>query len=94
MQIEWKSKFWGQYLTKKRREKAHIWGPFPPKRLYINYFELIDKILRKGGMIAFDNMLSHKEKVQDTLEAVTKHPHYQSEMIYTEAGMLLAVKVR
>ena len=64
------------------------------KAQYINYFELIDKILRKGGMIAFDNMLSHKEKVQDTLEAVTNHPDYQSEMIYTEAGLLLAVKVR
>lgn len=64
------------------------------KAQYINYFELIDKILRKGGMIAFDNMLSHKEKVQDTLEAVKNHPDYQSEMIYTEAGMLLAVKVK
>ena len=64
------------------------------KAQYINYFELIDKILRKGGMIAFDNMLSHKEKVQDTLEAVTNHPCYQSEMIYTEAGLLLALKVR
>lgn len=64
------------------------------KAQYINYFELIDKILRKGGMIAFDNMLSHKDKVQDTFEAVTNHPDYQSEMIYTEAGLLLAVKVR
>ena len=64
------------------------------KAQYINYFELIDKILRKGGMIAFDNMLSHKEKVQDTFDAVTNHPDYQSEMIYTEAGLLLAVKVK
>lgn len=64
------------------------------KAQYINYFELVDKILRKGGMIAFDNMLSHKEKVQDTLEAVMNHPDYQSEIIYTEAGMLLAVKIK
>ena len=64
------------------------------KAQYINYFELVDKILKKGGMIAFDNMTSHKEKVQDTLLAVTNHPNYQSEMIYTEAGLLLALKTK
>ena len=63
------------------------------KAQYINYFELTDKILRKGGMIAFDNMLSHKEKVQDTLEKVTACPSYQSEMINTQAGLLVAVKL-
>ena len=64
------------------------------KAQYINYFELTDKILKVGGMIAFDNMISHKEKVKDTLLAVTNHPNYQSEMIYTQAGLLLALKTR
>ena len=63
------------------------------KAQYINYFELTDKILKVGGMIAFDNMISHKEKVKDTLLAVTNHPNYQSEMIYTQAGLLLALKI-
>ena len=63
------------------------------KAQYIKYFELIDKKLRKGGMIAFDNMLSHKEKVQDTLEALQNNPNYQIEMLNFEAGLLLALKV-
>ena len=64
------------------------------KAQYIKYYELIDKILRKGGMIAFDNMLSHKEKVQDTLEKIQSDENYQTEMINTQAGLLLAVKVK
>ena len=63
------------------------------KAQYIKYFELIDKKLRKGGMIAFDNMLSHKEKVQDTLEALQNNPNYQIEMMNFEAGLLLALKI-
>ena len=63
------------------------------KAQYIKYFELIDKKLRKGGMIAFDNMLSHKEKVQDTLEALQNNKNYQIEMMNFEAGLLLALKI-
>lgn len=63
------------------------------KAQYITYFELIDKILKKGGMIAFDNMLSHKEKVQDTLEALQNNPNYQIQMMNFEAGLLLALKI-
>lgn len=64
------------------------------KAQYITYFELIDKILRKGGVIAFDNMLSHKEKVADTLERLQNHPDYQIQMLNFEAGLLLALKVQ
>ncbi len=64
------------------------------KAQYITYFKLIDKKLRKGGMIAFDNMLSHQEKVQDTLEALQNNPNYQIQMMNFEAGLLLALKVK
>ncbi len=64
------------------------------KAQYIKYFELIDPKLRKGGMIAFDNMISHKEKVQDTLTKLRNHPSYQIEMLNFEAGLLLALKIK
>ncbi len=63
------------------------------KQQYIKYFEIIDQKLRKGGMIAFDNMLSHKEKVQDTLECLQNDKNYQIQMINTPAGLLLAYKL-
>ncbi len=63
------------------------------KAQYIKYFELIDQKLRKGGMIAFDNMISHKEKVQDTLEKLQNHPDYQIQMLNFEAGLMLALKI-
>lgn len=64
------------------------------KAQYITYFELIDKIIRKGGIIAFDNMISHKEKVKDTLEALQKNPDYQIQMMNFEAGLLLALRIK
>jgi len=63
------------------------------KAQYITYFELIDKIIRKGGMIAFDNMISHKEKVQDTLTRLQNDPNYQIQMMNFEAGLLLALRL-
>lgn len=63
------------------------------KAQYIKYFELIDTKIRKGGMIAFDNMLSHKEKVQDTLEKIQADPNYQIQMLNFEAGLLIALRL-
>lgn len=64
------------------------------KAQYIKYYEIIDKKLRKGGMICFDNMISHKEKVADLYEAITDNPDYQTVMFPSEAGMLVALKVK
>ncbi len=63
------------------------------KAQYIKYYEIIDKKLRKGGMICFDNMISHKEKVVDLYEAITNNPDYQTVMFPSVAGMLIALKV-
>ena len=64
------------------------------KAQYIKYYEIIDKKLRKGGIICFDNMISHKEKVQDLFEVITNNPDYQTTMVPTDAGMLIALKVK
>jgi len=63
------------------------------KAQYIKYYELIDEKLRKGGLIAFDNMISHKEKVMDTLAALENNPNYQTQMVNTQAGLFLAYKI-
>ncbi|MCQ2958548.1 MAG: class I SAM-dependent methyltransferase [Candidatus Gastranaerophilales bacterium] len=63
------------------------------KAQYIKYLEIIDAKLRRGGIIAFDNMISHKEKVQDTLEKLQNDTNYQIQMLNTEAGLLLAYKL-
>jgi len=63
------------------------------KAQYIKYYEIIDEKLKKGGLIAFDNMISHKEKVLDTIETVENNPNYQTQMVNTQAGLFLAYKI-
>lgn len=63
------------------------------KREYIKYFETIDKNLKRGGIIAADNITSHPEKVADFVEKIKADPNYQVEILDLPAGMLLAYKL-
>ncbi|MDD3236893.1 MAG: O-methyltransferase [Candidatus Gastranaerophilales bacterium] len=59
---------------------------------YIKYFELIDPILKSGGIIAADNVLSHETKVKPFVDAIKNNPDYQVEILNLPAGLLLARK--
>ena len=59
---------------------------------YIKYFELADKMLKKGGIIAADNVLSHETKVKPFVDAISENPAYQVEILNLPAGLLLARK--
>lgn len=59
---------------------------------YIKYFELADKMLVQGGIIAADNVLSHEEKVKPFVEAIKNDNRYQVEILNLPAGLLLARK--
>lgn len=63
------------------------------KREYINYFQIIDKKLKKGGIIAADNITSHAEKVAAFVEEIKASPNYQVEILDLPAGMLLGYKL-
>lgn len=63
------------------------------KKEYIKYFEIIDKNLKRGGIIAADNITSHPEKVADFVEKIKSDPNYQVEILDLPAGMLLAYKL-
>lgn len=62
------------------------------KREYVKYFEIIDSRLKKGGIIAADNITSHAEKVVDFVEKIKSDKNYQVEILDLPAGMLLAYK--
>ena len=46
------------------------------KKEYIEYFELVDKMLEDKGIILADNILSHYEKVQDYTVALFNNKNY------------------
>ena len=62
------------------------------KREYIKYFEIINPLVKKGGIIAADNILSHAEKVKEYVDTISAHPDYQTQLIPFEAGLLISYK--
>src|SRR5574344_2072778 len=62
------------------------------KREYVKNFEIMNPKLKHGGIIAADNINSHREKVQTFIDAVDAHPDYQFEILDLPAGLLLARK--
>lgn len=62
------------------------------KSEYIKYFNLIHPMLKRGGVIAADNILSHYKKVLPYVETITTHPEYQSQLIPLDTGILVSYK--
>lgn len=62
------------------------------KTEYLQYFEIIDKKLKKGGIITADNITSHPEKVANFVEAIKSNPNYQVEILDLPGGLLVAYK--
>lgn len=60
---------------------------------YIKYFELIDTMLEKDGIIAADNITSHPEKVKPFVDAITSNKKYQTQLLDFEGGILTALKL-
>lgn len=63
------------------------------KREYIKYFDIVNPRLKKGGIIAADNITSHSEKVAPFVEKIKADPNYQVEILDLPAGMLLGYKL-
>lgn len=64
------------------------------KSEYIKYFNLIHPMLKNGGIIVADNILSHYNKVKPYVETITSHPSYQSQLIPLDTGMMVSYKLK
>lgn len=64
------------------------------KSEYIKYFEIIDKHMKKGGIIACDNVLSHKEKCKPFIDSINSNPNYENVVLSLPAGLSLGRKIR
>lgn len=63
------------------------------KSEYIKYFKLVDKMLKKGGIIAADNILSHYKKVEPYVLEITSRTDYQSQLIPLDTGIMISYKL-
>lgn len=60
---------------------------------YVKYFDIINTKLKKGGIIAADNITSHPEKVATFVDKIKADTHYQVEILDLPAGMLIGYKL-
>lgn len=63
------------------------------KGQYIEFFELVDKFLVKGGVLTADNITSHSEKVKPFVDKIMTDERYQVEILDLPAGLLVAYKI-
>jgi len=58
------------------------------KRDYINYIKLIKPKLNKNAIITADNIISHKNKIQEYIKYVKKH--FKNKLINIGSGIMLS----
>ncbi len=80
-------------IKQNKREKFDFVFIDANKKEYIEYFELIDKMINKGSVILADNILTHYKKVEDYVNALFNNPSYQSQILPFGAGMMLSYKI-
>jgi len=61
---------------------------------YTKYFYLIHPMLRQGGMIVADNVISHEEKVSGYIETISGHEDYQTVKLNLGTGLLVSLKIK
>ena len=64
------------------------------KKEYIKYFEQIHPMLKVGGMFVADNVISHKQSVQEFLDTVENHPDYKVHYVEYDGGLLVGEKIK
>jgi predicted O-methyltransferase YrrM len=58
---------------------------------YINYIKLLINKLRENAVIIADNVVSHKETVQDYLDFINQNPLFESEKLNIGCGLEISI---
>ncbi len=79
-------------IENKKREKFDFVFIDASKKEYLDYFLLVDKIIQKNALIVADNILSHKDKVQNYIDALMADKNYQSQILDIGSGMMFSIR--
>ena len=81
-------------ITNEINEKFDLVFIDANKQEYIKFFEAVHPLLKKGGVILADNIISHAKKVQPFVDAVSSHNEYQTQILDLPDGLLMAYKLQ
>ncbi|MGN0015567.1 MAG: O-methyltransferase [Candidatus Gastranaerophilaceae bacterium] len=59
---------------------------------YIKFFEAVHPLLKPGGIIVADDIISHCEQVKPFVEAITNREDYSAQILNLPDGVLIARK--
>lgn len=62
------------------------------KREHVAYFKEIADLLKSGGLIIADNILSHEEKMLEYVDYVKKSEDFASEIVPVGTGLMISLK--
>ena len=60
---------------------------------YLSLFQEFHHLVKKGGIILADNVLSHAKKVAPFIDAITTCKEYQAQVLDLPDGLLMAYKL-
>ncbi len=63
------------------------------KSYYETFFDIVYPRLVKGGIVVADNVLSHRDELEDYISYVENHPNLESAMIPIGRGLEISVKL-
>jgi predicted O-methyltransferase YrrM len=63
------------------------------KTQYLEYFLAVHPLLRRGGVIACDNVLSHEAKCKPFIDTINAHSCYHNVILPLPGGLSLAAKI-
>ena len=81
-------------IRSSKREKYDFIFIDANKKEYVDYFEYADKILKIGGIILADNILTHYEKTLPYINLLFENKNYQSQILDIGAGMMISRKLK
>jgi caffeoyl-CoA O-methyltransferase len=63
------------------------------KSYYESFFDVVYPRLAKGALVIADNVLSHRDELEDYISYVENHPNLESSMVPIGRGLEISVKL-
>jgi predicted O-methyltransferase YrrM len=64
------------------------------KHEHLNYFKVVSKRIKRGGMIITDNIVSHKDELAPYIKHAQSQKSWTSEVLNIGTGLLVSTKIK
>ena len=81
-----------EVITSEINDKFDIVFMDANKEEYTKFFEAVHPLLKKGGVLLADNVLSHAKKVKPFIDEITSRNDYRAQVLDLPDGLLIAYK--